>query len=101
MAPNTFEKRLARLETDTEIRPLATQCCFTIDDYDFCMVAEIFTPDARACSEDGIMNAEVDDYIRQYKDRYASLGAINRVTRDQLIVHEKWEQAHGRISAHA
>jgi hypothetical protein len=45
------------------------------------------------------MNTEVDDIVRQYKERSASVGAINPVIHDHLKGHRELKQAHGRISA--
>lgn len=102
MTADLFEARFARVEADIEIRALAAQYCFAIDDRDLDTVARLFLPDARVWSKDGIMDAVgVDSIVELYKGRYASLGATNHVTHDHLIVHEAQDQARGRVSAHA
>ena len=97
-----IEKRLARLEAESQIRQLIARYCFTIDDRDYDAIAALFTDDAVVRSADGVMNATgIDAIMKQYEGRFEVLGPGQHFMHDVALDIGDGDQATGRVSGHA
>ncbi len=98
-----LEKRIARLEAESQIRQLIARYCFYIDDRDIAAVETLFTPDAVLRSADGVMYAKgIDAIIAQYHGRFDVLGPGHHFMHDVMIdFDDGLEEAKGRVIGHA
>lgn len=97
-----IEKRLARLEAESEIRQLIAHYCFDIDDRNIEAVRDLFTDDGVIQSADGVMHAQGPDaIIDQYHGRFDVLGPGHHFMHDVQIDFVSDTEATGRVSGHA
>lgn len=97
-----WQRRIARLEAESDIRRLVARYCFDIDDRRIDALRTLFAPDAVLRSCDGVMQARgVDAIMAQYDGRFAALGPGQHVMHDVLIEFDSDTAARGRVSGHA
>lgn len=97
-----LERRIRRLEAESQIRQLIARYCFTIDDRDHDGIAALFTDDATVTSADGVMNATgIDAIMAQYAGRFTVLGAGAHFMHDVVLDIGDGDEATGRVSGHA
>ncbi|WP_421839616.1 nuclear transport factor 2 family protein [Novosphingobium sp.] len=97
-----LEKRIARLEAESQIRQLVARYSFDIDDRWIDAVRALFAEDAVLRSHDGVMHAAGPDAIMaQFDGRFAVLGPGHHVMHDIQIDFVDDETATGRVAGHA
>ena len=99
-----IEKRIARLESEAEIRRLVSRYSFDVDDRELERIAALFTIDATVKSADGGMIAtRRDAIIAMYQKRFSILGPGVHYTHDHCIDLADFceRRATGRVTGHA
>ena len=101
-ATRSLEDRLAEVEARQAIAELTGRYNFCVDGRDLEGAAALFTDAASFGSKDGAMRAVGREAIvRQFKDRFAVMGASNHVAHDHVVWFEGATLARGRLSVHA
>lgn len=101
-ANRSLEERLAEVEARQAIAELTGRYNFCVDGRNLEGAAALFTDGASFGSKDGAMRAVGRDAIvRQFKDRFAMMGASNHVAHDHVVWFEGATRARGRLSVHA
>jgi ketosteroid isomerase-like protein len=88
MSPDlsALERRIQRLEDRFELRELVARYGIAIDDRDIDSLTELFTPDARFRSQDGVMNAlGREAVLEQFRGRFSALKATNHIAHDLIL----------------
>lgn len=98
----TLGERVDRLESENAIRALASRYGLAMDDRDLDAARQLFTPDARVHSRDGVMDARgIDAILDLYRGRFAVLGPSLHVTHDHLVLFDDADHARGIVVSHA
>jgi ketosteroid isomerase-like protein len=99
----SVEARLRRLEDREAIKELIARYGLVMDDRDMANMPDLFTPDARIRSLDGVMDARGRDaVIDLYRGRFEVLGPSNHFTHDKIIrFGDDPDLAHGTVLSHA
>jgi len=99
---SSLEARLAEVEDRLAIQELVSRFYFEVDNRDLQAVGELFTPEGRFGTKDGVMGATGRDAIlRTLDQRFTVLGATNHISHDHVIWFESATRARGLLSAHA
>jgi ketosteroid isomerase-like protein len=104
MATITLEQRLRRLEDRVEIGELVTRYGLVMDDRDVDAMPDLFTPDVRVRSADGVMDARGRDAaVAMFRGRFTVLGPSNHFTHDRLVEFDADDDdcATGLVLSHA
>ena len=99
-----LEARIQRLEDIEEIRALVTRYGIAMDERREGETREIFTPDAKLTSRDGVFAAEgLETIITTYKARWDALGPSNHFVHGSVIEIDDSDpdRATGIVTAHA
>lgn len=96
-------ERLQRLEDREEIKTLIARYGLVMDDRDVDGMPQLFTPDVRIRSLDGVMDAHGrEDVVSLFRDRFKVLGPSNHFTHDKIISFcDDPDAASGTILSHA
>lgn len=96
-------KRIQRLEDREEIKALVARYGLVMDDRDIDEMPQLFTPDVRIRSLDGVMDAcGRDEVVAMFRGRFEVLGPSNHFTHDKIISFgDDPDQAAGTVLSHA
>lgn len=100
----SFEARLSYLESLAEIRRLVARYGLVMDEHDLEGIREIFAPDARIHSRDGVLDASgIEQIVDVFGQRFDILGPTFHVAHegDITIDPDHPDEATGTIPAHA
>lgn len=96
-----FERRLARVEADQQIRQLVSRYCFALDERLPDELGALFAEDATMRSGDGAMNSEGREAIlKMFYGRLDLLGPGSHYMHDVQIDFVSDGEATGKVSAH-
>ena len=99
---NPLEARIRHIEDRQAISDLIQAYTFAMDNRDLSWAMDLFTPDGRFRSADGVMDGRGHEAMAdQFRRRYASLGFNFHVTHDQHITFVNEDEATGLVSSHA
>ena len=104
MATTTLERRLRRLEDRVEIGELVMRYGLVMDDRDVDAMPQLFTPDVRIRSADGVMDARGGDAaVAIFLGRFTVLGPTTHFTHDGLVEFDQADddRATGLVLSHA
>ncbi|HWJ07669.1 MAG TPA: nuclear transport factor 2 family protein [Steroidobacteraceae bacterium] len=104
MATTTLERRLRQLEDRVEIGELVMRYGLVMDDRDVDAMPQLFTPDVRIRSADGVMDARGRDAaVAMFLGRFTVLGPSNHFTHDRLVEFDADDddRATGLVLSHA
>lgn len=100
---NSVLKRLQRLEDREEIKALVARYGLVMDDRNIAEMPQLFTPDVRIRSLDGVMDARGrDEAVAMFRERFNVLGPSNHFTHDKIInFSDDTDMATGTVLSHA
>ena len=96
-------QRIQRLEDREEIYALVARYGLVMDDRDIAGMPQLFTPDVRVRSLDGVMDAHGrDEVVAMFRGRFEVLGPSNHFTHDKIISFgDDPDVATGTVLSHA
>jgi ketosteroid isomerase-like protein len=96
-------ERLQKLEDREEIKGLIARYGLVMDDRDIDGMPNLFTPDVRIRSLDGVMDAcGRDEVVAMFRSRFEVLGPSNHFTHDKIICFDdEPDKATGTVLSHA
>ncbi|WZH52390.1 MAG: nuclear transport factor 2 family protein [Nocardioides alkalitolerans] len=103
--PSTLsaEQRLARLEDRAAIQELGVLYGYVMDERDEKGIRQIFAPDARLTSADGVFAATgIDEIVETYLGRFKALGPTNHFSHGHVVrFGDDPDRARGLLASHA
>lgn len=99
-----LEERIRRIEDREQIRDLVSRYGYVVDGRDIEALADLFTPDGRFRSRDGVMNAAGRQaVIETFHGRYAALRFSLHWTHDVIVELDQGDAdaATGLVGSHA
>jgi uncharacterized protein (TIGR02246 family) len=102
MVGGSLEARLQRVEDEHAIAALVQAYSFAMDNHDLAWALDLYTPDGRFCSADGMTDARGQEALAaDYSARFARLTFNFHYTHDRTVQFESADRASGMVSAHA